>query len=133
MPSINITLATANYRLSLDTDYCFTIITDLRSRSFRRTTDQFMVNALAAVIPRLTPADDAIAAKLWADLSPMAERNQPRPAINASTDLTVSYPPTSQHAQPIDKADRHRNYYPQRLKAHSYECVAYRSADYHVH
>ena len=125
---MDITITTADYRLSIDTDLCFVIVTHLATNTWRRSLDADMVRALSNVIPRLKPSDSKIAATLWHDLSPMTNHDhQPKPVVNPDITITMSYPPTAQHSQPVDRADRHRDFYPRRLKARSYECINYDS------
>ena len=124
---MNYSVATEHYVLSIDTDYCFVLIS--KGNTWRRTMDPDMVRALAPVISRLTPADDKYAAQLWADISPMADNaHSVQPVTNRSVTVSMAFPPTGvSSCTPAAGPSTHRRFHPQPLRAKSFECTAYDS------
>lgn len=129
---MNYSVATEHYVLSIDTDYCFVLIS--KGNTWRRTMDPSLVRAMSSVIPRLTPLDDALACRLYADLSPLADHeHKPKPVQNRSSAM-IAYPPTGGSAstrskgEPVGKPPR---YWPEPLKAHSLE-TRYKSRDFYM-
>lgn len=130
---MDITIATKSYVLSIDTDYCFAIIT--KGTTWRRTIDPAMVRALATVIPKLTSMDDGIAGQLYADLSPLAEHEHvPQPVRNRSLIGTAFPPMGGVHSTPckVEPVGRSKPYHPEPLHAASLECKAYKSINYYI-
>lgn len=130
---MNYSVATEHYVLSIDTDYCFVIIS--KGNTWRRSQEPALVAALSHVIPKMVPGDETIAAQLYADLSPLTDHeHRPAPVRNPSLVSTYFPPMGGVHSTPsrLEPVGRPKSYHPRHLHAASLECKAYKSINYYV-